>query len=136
MDLIPHPQWSYSQKSGLRGIPEEGGKKKSKKLLSNAAYDEEDDMPALLTVSDSSDMIEDSEDMFSEDEGEYDEDSDYDTDDEDHIRELLREAMDTASANPELLDPSITKEEPPEVKNNSFLKALRNLRGKIDLSLY
>ena len=60
--------------------------------------------------------------------------SGYDTDEEDMLRDMLREAMDTAMATPDFFD---TKNDAPEFdalaeerKGNPFLKLLGSLRGK------
>lgn len=82
-------------------------------------------MPELLTVSDSSEEDEDTDESDS-DEDEDDSDDEYDSEDDENIRQLLREAMDLASMNPELVE---AVEEPPEAKKNSFLRALRSYMG-------
>ena len=96
--------------------------------------DSDGSMPSLQTVSNSSD--EDLSDSDYEDEDDEDDESDesgYDTDEEDMLRDMLREAMDTAMAMPDFFD---TKTDAPEFdalaeerKGNPFLKLLGSLRG-------
>ena len=61
-------------------------------------------------------------------------DSDYDTDDEDQLREMFREAMDTAAATPDFFDPRAAASEfdamAADRKGNPFIKMLGNLRGE------
>lgn len=96
--------------------------------------DSDDGMPPLQDVSDSdSDDISES-DEDSDSDGEDSDFSGYDTDQEDEMRELLREAMDTAvespwytsqKGSPDDVDPL---EE--ERQGNPFLKLLGSLRGE------
>ncbi|KAG2015712.1 hypothetical protein CC2G_008956 [Coprinopsis cinerea AmutBmut pab1-1] len=144
------PQWSSywfeklaedsdEEDEDINGLPRAKGQKK--KLLALKGPDDDDSadsMPALQSVSNSSD-----DDDYSEidsDEEDDDDDyetgeSDYDTDEEDEIRELIREAMeaghevdwfDSTPADPEL-DPLKADEK----KGNPFLKALGSLRGRL-----
>jgi len=122
-----------------RGPP----KRPPKKLLAitdGRVDDENDDsMPELQSVSDSSDesddVIRDSDGMVDDDDNsdESETESGYNTDEEEQYRTMLREAMDTAMAIPEFFD---AKTEVPEFdamaeerKNNPFLKLLGSLRG-------
>jgi hypothetical protein len=113
--------------------------KKLKKPLAitSGGNDSDDSMPELQSVSNSSDEANTEDDSDSEDdhdEGEDDsDDSGYDTEEEDEMREMLREAMDTAheadwlhstNAPPEI-DPFLQEDR----KGNPFLKLLGSLRG-------
>ena len=96
-------------------------------------------MPSLQTVSNSSEAPEDmSDEDYSDDDdsGEESDDEDemYDEDEEDHLREMLREAMDMAAADPDFYNPrseaTYFKEAAQEKQGNSFIKLLGSLRGK------
>lgn len=128
-DRVPKGQWSYNLANGLPKQVQGD----QRKLLSDKAHKRADDqyadLPDLVTDSDSSDMIEydgSDDDEFESEEEEYDDDTD--TDDDDHMRELLRECMDAASANPDLIEKNA--EIPKQYKTNGLLKALKNLAGK------
>ncbi len=91
-------------------------------------------MPALQDVSESDESgTEDYTDSDNDDDD--DDESEYDTDEEDEIRDMLREAMDTAvdadwfSSNdqPSPVDPF----EQEDKKGNPFLKLLGSLRGTL-----
>ncbi|VDC01651.1 unnamed protein product [Peniophora sp. CBMAI 1063] len=116
-----------------------GGKKgKSKPLaLTNGEESDNDSMPSLETVSDTSEeeweessSEEDSDEEEDEEDSDY---SDYDSDEEE-MRHMFREAMDAAHENPDFFDPTkeldegITAE---ERKGNPFMKLLGNLRGRM-----
>ena len=90
-------------------------------------------MPALEDCSDSADSsapmrgrAEESEAESSDSDGE--ELSEYDEEEEADLSKLLRKAMDTASARPEIFEEEKTFEE--LSNDNHFLKALGALRGK------
>jgi hypothetical protein len=116
------------------------GKKKRKPLAIMGPGDEDDStgsMPALQSVSNSSEDEDYSDLSENEDESEYESESEYDTDEEDEIRELVKEAMeaghevdwfDTQIPAPEM-DPLRSDER----KGNPFLKALGSLRGMCTL---
>ncbi|THH29850.1 hypothetical protein EUX98_g4322 [Antrodiella citrinella] len=108
---------------------------KAPKAITNG--DESDDsMPSLQTVSDSDDEEDDlanDSNGDNNDESDSDSEEDYDTDDEDQLRDMFREAMDTAIAT-ELFDnadsaefDSITEDR----KGNPFIKLLGALRGRM-----
>lgn len=127
-DRVPRGQWSFAGTTGSIKQVSNG----PKGLISQKAHqrndDSDSDMPPLVTDSDSSEYDQNDAHTDSDsDQGEYDHDSVLDTDDEDNMRELLRECMDAASANPELA--AQAAEIPGQYKSNSFLKALRNLAG-------
>ncbi|KAJ6500171.1 hypothetical protein C8R47DRAFT_1211730 [Mycena vitilis] len=115
-----------------------GSKKTKKKVLAITNGEESDDsMPELQSVSNSSDDDE-SDDSDSEEEEDDDDDSDYDEEQEDEIRDLLREAMDTAhegdlfdkSKGNDDIDPYLRDGEE-SGKGNAFLKLLGSLRGRV-----
>ncbi len=120
-----------SKKGGTNGKG-----RNEKRLAITDGDDSEGSMPSLQTVSDSS---EDEEDLSSDEEdgeGEEEEDSDeeYDEEAEDQLREMLREAMDIAAADPDFYDPrreaNDFKEMAEDKKGNPFLKLLGSLRGR------
>src|SRR5579863_2871044 len=76
------------------------------------------------------DHVHESEDGFSDFDGE--ESSEYDSEEEAELRDLLREAMDIASANPEIFEEKRAFDE--RSNDNQFLKALGALRGKLRCS--
>jgi len=127
-ERVPRGQWSFTGTAPPKKVSDE-----PKKLLSNKAHqrndDSDSDLPDLVTDSDSDDYVENDEYSDSDSDGEYDHDSALDTDDEDNMRELLRECMDAASANPELLNQ--TTDVPAQHKSNGLLKALKNLAGRV-----
>lgn len=115
------------------------GKKKGSKFLAitnGPGNDSDDSMPELQSVSNSSDEV-DSDDDDSEDDNK-DEDSDdsgYDTEQEDEIRDMLREAMDTAHEADWLHSANVASEIDPfsqeDRKGNPFLRLLGSLRGRM-----
>lgn len=142
--MHPTPQWytirvrsdGQNYESDEDQPPKLTGRKKKVLAITNGDSDTDDGMPDLQDVSDSSN------DEYSESEEESDESSDdddsdseggYDTDQEDEMREMLREAMDTAveadwfsSAEvPKEIDPFLQEDR----KGNPFLKLLGSLRG-------
>jgi hypothetical protein len=151
--LAPSPQWHSYYVPDLKGgsdydsddppglSPLSKGKKKGSKRLAitnGPANDSDDSMPELQSVSNSSDEVESDYDTDSDDNDDNEEDSDdsgYDTEQEDEIRDLLREAMDTAheadwlhSANvPSEIDPFLQEDR----KGNPFLRLLGSLRGEL-----
>ncbi|KAJ7593978.1 hypothetical protein C8J56DRAFT_1012387 [Mycena floridula] len=140
--LNPAPQWHTVRLRLTDDILDmdddsapSGKKKKRAPLAITAGGDDTDDgMPELQDVSDSSnDEFSDSEDDdVSSDGGDESEDSGYDTDQEDEMREMLREAMDTATDG----DWFRTTDEDDDAeledrKGNPFLKLLGSLRGRM-----
>ncbi len=135
--------WGGGKRNGgdeLAVVPSKGGKGGKKKPLAITNGDESDDsMPSLQTVSDSSDeedeeYVDDDDDFYDNDEDSEGSDEDYDEDEEDELRDLLREAMDTAVASSDFYN---NKGPAPEFdhlaeerKGNPFLKLLGSLRGK------
>ena len=90
-------------------------------------------MPSLVEASDVTDSaaaqgegFDESDDGSSDYSGE--ESSAYDSEEEAELRDLLREAMDIASAHPEIFEERKAFEE--RSNDNQFLKALGALRGK------
>ncbi|KAF5380464.1 hypothetical protein D9615_004625 [Tricholomella constricta] len=148
--LSPTPQWHAFYMPNLAGYDLDTepspagfkGKKKNTKLLaiaSGPANDSDDSMPELQSVSNSSDEFDSEDDDDSEEEGgDYESDSDengYDTEEEDELREMLREAMDTAHEADWLhsakVDGGIDPFEQDYRKGNPFLKLLGSLRGRM-----
>ncbi|KZT72233.1 hypothetical protein DAEQUDRAFT_723437 [Daedalea quercina L-15889] len=119
-------------------VKSKGGKKKTPLAITMGDDDDSDgSMPSLQTVSDSSDEQASDED-YSDYDDEDDEDEDgsgYDTDEEDMLRDMLREAMDTAMATPDFFDSKGAAPEfdalADERKGNPFLKLLGSLRGRM-----
>lgn len=111
-----------------------GGKPKQLAIMNG---DESDgSMPSLQTVSDSSDEDDDG-DEYDDDEGSESDGSNdgYDTDEEDELRDMLREAMDTAVASSDFYNMNGPAPEfdalAEDRKGNPFLKLLGSLRGMI-----
>lgn len=139
--LHPTPKWTYIRLKDSDfidaddddGPPKLQGKKKTLLAITSGDSDTDDGMPELQDVSDSSDeeAYTDSDDE-SESDGEGSE-SGYDTDREDEIRDMIREAMDTAAVDGQnWYRPQPDEENPFEEedkKGNSFLKLLGSLRG-------
>ncbi|TFY60551.1 hypothetical protein EVJ58_g5078 [Rhodofomes roseus] len=116
-----------------------GGKKKVPLAITMGDNsDSNGSMPSLQTVSDSSEEdVSDSDDSDYDDD-DYDDESDesgYDTDEEDMMRDMLREAMDTAMATPDFFDSKTEASDfdalAEERKANPFLKLLGSLRGRM-----
>ncbi|KAG5647031.1 hypothetical protein DXG03_001401 [Asterophora parasitica] len=151
--LNPAPQWHAFYVPNLAGDSDDSdsrpyptglkSKKKNAKRLAitnGPANDSDDSMPELQSVSNSSDDFDSEDDDSSsseEEDGENDSDeSGYDTEEEDELREMLREAMDTAHEEDWLhsvraeggLD---SFDEQDYRKGNPFLKLLGSLRGRM-----
>ncbi|KAI0696691.1 hypothetical protein BC835DRAFT_1271539 [Cytidiella melzeri] len=134
----------YDSDEGTALVPY-GSKIKSKPkkpfLIASSGYESNQSMPSLQTISDSSEEPEEvSEDEGSDDGDDSDEESgeedeNYDEDEEDHLREMLREAMDMAAADPDFYNPrreaAYFKEAAEEKRDNSFIKLLGSLRGRM-----
>jgi hypothetical protein len=95
--------------------------------------DEFRSMPSLQSVSDSDD-----DSVYEDDSSEYesddeDEEYEYDSDDEERMRDLVREAMETAMNVEGMFDSRTAAPDisgiPEDRKDNPFLKLLTNLRG-------
>lgn len=120
-----------------KGNKKSGGTKKPLAITNGSAEDSDSSMPSLQTVSDSSedDVDYDDDDSADDEDDDYETDSEstYDTDEEDALRDMLREAMDTALTTPDFFDPKSTATEfdalAEERKSNPFLKLLGSLRG-------
>jgi len=147
------PQWSSyfvpglargkaegDKNSGPGSSTKKGNKKKPKEPLrvTNAGHVPTDsDMPALQSLSGTDNTDDDDDDdefPLDEDEDDDDDESGYNTEEEDEIRELLREAMDTAHEADWLSGSNLPKEIDPfedDRKGNPFLKLLGSLRGNL-----
>jgi hypothetical protein len=110
------------------------GRRKPFAITAGEGYESADSMPALQSISNSSEEYPSSDEE--EDEDDASEDEGYDEEEEDNLRELLREAMDAAheadwyenakGAAPAGIDPL----KPDEKKGNPFLNLLGSLRGQ------
>lgn len=118
----------------------DGGKGGKKQPLAITNGEESDDsMPTLQTVSDSSEEekeYDDDDDYFHDgDDDSEGSDDEYDEDEEDELRDLLREAMDTAVASSDFYNNRGPAPEfdalAEERKGNPFLKLLGSLRGEL-----
>lgn len=111
------------------------GDRKGRKLLAitnGTAEDSDGSMPELQSVSNSSEEGSEDSESGSGDDGEDDDESGYDTEQEDELRDLLREAMDTAVEADFFDSSNVSPEINPfaeERKGNPFLKLLGSLRG-------
>lgn len=113
-----------------------GGKKRTLALTSGDGYESADSMPALQSISNSSEEDYSSDEESDDDEDWESESEGYDEEQEDMLREMLREAMDAAhevdwfeaakKAEQNELDPL----KPDEKKGNPFLNLLGSLRGE------
>lgn len=149
--MKPSPRWKPLFVPSADFDDEDGppklGSAKRKPLLTIREHEEgsesDSSMPSLQEVSDSdSDDLSDSEDEDEESDGEDSEESGYDTDGEDELRELCREAMNTAVASPFFTSQQgVPGDEDPldmvedDNKGNPFLKLLGSLRGECHLTL-
>jgi hypothetical protein len=104
------------------------------RLALEDGYDSDDSMPSLQTVSDSDDNFSDEESSDDFETDDEDDEYDYETDDEEFMRDLLREAMETATGIEGMFDPRFPAPAmdtvPEDRKGNPFLKLLSSLRGK------
>ncbi|KAI0339768.1 hypothetical protein BDW22DRAFT_1360779 [Trametopsis cervina] len=116
------------------------GAKKPPLVIPSSGYDSHASMPSLMTVTETSgEESEDDDDDDDENDDESDESDDedemYDEDEEDHLREMIREAMDMAQADPDFNFPrreaAFFKEAAEDKKGNSFIKLLGSLRGRM-----
>ena len=146
-EFIRVPQWSTTVSPGKRNTKTTAVFSDPKGIESLSATLQVPDgnesdpasMPPLeeasdMTSNDSAgalwgDHTHESEDGFSDFDGE--ESSEYDSEEEAELRDLLREAMDIASANPEIFEEKKAFDE--KSNDNQFLKALGALRGKLAL---
>ncbi|KAG7446329.1 uncharacterized protein BT62DRAFT_968061 [Guyanagaster necrorhizus] len=108
--------------------------KKKKVLAITDGANSDDSMPPLQDVSESDESDTDwSETDEDDDDDEEDDESDYDTDEEDEIREMMREAMDTAVEADFFADgpesENLFNQE--DRKGNPFLRLLGSLRGRM-----
>lgn len=125
---------TVAKSSGAKG----GATKSNKKLPAlKDGNDSDGSMPSLQTVSDSSEddfnFESDSEDDESEEE-DSDDESEFDEEMEDHVRELIRDAMDIAMVDPDFTNPrsqaQLFEDMANDKKdNNPFIKLLGSLRG-------
>ncbi|KAF7361625.1 hypothetical protein MVEN_00505800 [Mycena venus] len=136
---IPGRMLEYDSDDDASGPGFKGGKKPKKKLLAiTNGEDSDDSMPELQSVSNSSDDDESDDSDSEEEDDDDDDDSEYDEEQEDEIRDLLREAMDTAhegdlfdkSKGNNDIDPYLREGEDGG-KGNAFLKLLGSLRGRV-----
>ncbi|KAG6860761.1 hypothetical protein C0995_007793 [Termitomyces sp. Mi166 len=89
----------YGSKPSPAGLKGKKNPPKRLAITSGPADDSDDSMPELQSVSNSSDEIDSDSSEESDEEDDEGSDSDetgYDTEEEDELREMLREAMDTA----------------------------------------
>jgi cobalamin biosynthesis protein CobT len=136
--LKPTPQWHFRPQKKDSGSGQLGVNKPKVPLNITFGEETDEDMPGLQEVSDTSDEEEytNSDDDTNSESGDGESDSDeYDTDQEDEIRDMLREAMDTAAATDWFDEAGADKDLDPftdsDRKNNPFLKLLQSLRGRI-----
>ncbi len=118
-------------------MPKLTGTRKKVLAITDGA-ESDDSMPPLQDVSESDESDSDWSETDEDDEEEEDDESDYDTDEEDEIREMLREANDTA-AEADLFADGPESENPfnqEDRKGNPFLKLLGSLRGMFFMIAY
>lgn len=112
--------------------------------ITNGETGDESDgsMPSLQTVSDSSEESEGSDygddDDDDDDDSEEESDDDYDEEDEDQLKDMMREAWDTATATDFFsynADPQEFDAMAEDRKGNPFIKLLGSLRGMCVLAV-
>ncbi|KAG6813367.1 hypothetical protein H0H92_011633 [Tricholoma furcatifolium] len=145
-EFNPTPQWhsfympdldSDDDSDSKPSRPGFRGKKSAPKRLAitdGPADDSDGSMPELQSVSNSSEEESEYDDSDEEFESDSDE-SGYDTEEEDELRELLREAMDTAHEADWQHSAQVSDAEmdpfAQDRKGNPFLKLLGSLRGRM-----
>lgn len=123
------------------------GSKKPLSIMAPGNESDEGSMPSLQTISESSeaednefDDDDEEEEEEDSDEDSEDEDEHYDEDEEDHLREMLREAMDVATADPDFYNPrreaADFRDMAEDRKGNPFIKLLGSLRGILGMLLH
>jgi len=148
-EFLRVPQWSTTAAPGKRSTKASGVLPGPKRIESGSATLQVPDgngsdsvpssMPGLEDVSDMS-SIDSAGAMWSRDDerdgvpsdSDDEESSEYDEEEEAELRDLLREAMDIASAHPEIFEEKKAFDE--QSNDNQFLKALGALRGKLRCS--
>jgi hypothetical protein len=145
-EFLRVPQWSTTVSPGKRNTKTSSAFSEPKRIESGSATlqvpdGNESDPPSMPPLTEASDMssndsagalwdrASESEDGSSDFDGE--ESSEYDSEEEAELRDLLREAMDIASAHPEIFEERKAFDE--KSNDNQFLKALGALRGKSGL---
>ncbi|KZV80369.1 hypothetical protein EXIGLDRAFT_705504 [Exidia glandulosa HHB12029] len=99
---------------------------KPRLMITNTAANDEsddDDLPELLDVSDSSE--EDDSDSDEYEEEDEDDESDYDEDDMEQLDDLMREALEHQFQSPED-NPNV----PTDIENNPFIRMMKSLKGR------
>ncbi|KAH8107794.1 hypothetical protein BXZ70DRAFT_997460 [Cristinia sonorae] len=116
-------------------LKKKGGKKPMAITNGEAGNDSDGSMPSLQTVSDTSDAESDFDDSEYDTDDEVDDsEEEYDEEDEDQLRDMLREAMDTAHAAEFFghnADPAEFENMAADRKGNPFIKLLGSLRGRM-----
>jgi len=147
-EFLRVPQWSTTVSPGKRSTKVDTAPPEQKRTESSSATLQVPDMneppdspsmPALEMASDTSSLDSfaptdtwghepepESDDGSSDFDGE--ESSEYDSEEEAELRDFLREAMDIASAHPEIFEEKKAFDE--RSNDNQFLKTLGALRGK------
>jgi hypothetical protein len=140
-EFLRIPQWSTTVSPGKRNtkasttFPEPGRTEAGGPQTSDGNLSDHSSMPPLedaseIVSSDSAPAILDRSFESEDESSDFDdeESSEYDSEEEAEFRNLLREAMDIASAQPEIFEEKRTLQE--RSNDNQFLKALGALRGK------
>ena len=144
-EFLRAPQWSTTVAPGERNT-KASGVLPPPKIESGSAtlqvpdgnVNDSDSIPGLVPDSDPS--VDSAEAMWNRDDESDDlpsdsddeKSSEYDEEEEAELRDLLREAMDIASAHPEIFEEKKSFEK--RSNDNQFLKALGALRGKLRCS--
>lgn len=144
-EFLRVPQWSTTAAPGKRNTKASGVPPEPKRIENGSATlqvpdgdgnDSDSSIPGLVVASDMSsvdsagamwDRDLESDDISSDFDDE--ELSEYDEEEEAELRDLLREAMDIASAHPEIFEEKKAFNE--QSNDNQFLKALGALRGNL-----
>jgi hypothetical protein len=144
-EFLRIPQWSTTASPGKQNAKTttifsepkiESGRLSATLQVPDGNESDPSSMPTLEEASDMAsndstgalwDLDPESEDGSSDFDGE--ESSEYDSEEEAELHDLLREAMDIASAHPEIFEEKKAFDE--KSNDNQFLKALGALRGKL-----
>jgi len=147
-EFLRVPQWSTTAAPGERNTKASGVLPEPRIESGSATLqvpdgngnDSDPSLPGLVAASDSSidsagamwNRDDESDDVPSDSDDDDEESSEYDEEEEAELRDLLREAMDIASAHPDIFEEKKVFDK--RSNDNQFLKALGALRGKLRCS--
>ncbi|KAI9450353.1 hypothetical protein F5148DRAFT_987108 [Russula earlei] len=131
------PQWSITAPPTKRNAKAAAALPEARRIegggttlqITDANDSDPSSMPGLEYSSDNNSLWEHSEGEDEPSDFEGEESSEYDSEEEAELRDMLREAMDIASAHPEIFEEKKAFKE--RSNDNQFLKALGALRGRL-----